>query len=148
MPGTPPSFAGTPKGSVADHDVLAEMLRAVRLNGSVFLNACFTEPFGILSPKRYDEAAPLSHLRHISIFHLIAEGICTVELKSGECRTVTAGEILLLPFADAHRLSNGETSEQVSHPIWFDRVRSRACGASITAAAAARHEWLRLHRVV
>ena len=111
MTGTPPSFAGTPKGPAAAHDVLTEMLRAVRLNGSVFLNACFSEPFGILSPKRYDEAAPLAHLRHISIFHLIAEGTCTVELKSGESRTVTAGDILLLPFADAHRLSNGETSE-------------------------------------
>jgi AraC-like DNA-binding protein len=116
MTGTPPSFAGTPKAAPADHDVLTEMLRAVRLNGSVFLNACFSEPFGILSPKRYDEAAALAHLRHISIFHLIAEGTCTVELKSGERRTVSAGEILLLPFADSHRLSNGHAPETAFAP--------------------------------
>ena len=64
MTGTPPSFAGTPKAAPADHDVLTEMLRAVRLNGSVFLNACFSEPFGILSPKRYDEAAALARIDH------------------------------------------------------------------------------------
>ncbi len=108
MPGTPPLFAATPRGASADHDVLSEMLRAVRLNGSVFLQGTFSEPFGILSPKRYDAAAPLSHLRHISIFHLIAEGDCTVRLKDGQSRTATAGEILLLPFAEEHQLSNGE----------------------------------------
>lgn len=111
MTGTPPSFAGTPRANLADHDVLTEMLRAVRLNGSVFLTASFSEPFGILSPKRYDATEPLAHLRHISIFHLIAEGECTVELASGERRTATAGDILLVPFADSHRLSNGEPAE-------------------------------------
>ena len=51
---------------VCDRDVLGEMLRAVRLTGSVFLSACFREPFGVVSPKRYDEVAPMAHLRHIS----------------------------------------------------------------------------------
>ncbi len=37
MIGTPPSFAGTPKSARGDYDVLAEMLRAARLTGSVFL---------------------------------------------------------------------------------------------------------------
>ncbi len=63
------------------------------------------------------------HLRHISIFHLIAEGDCTVELKSGESRTVSAGDILLLPFADAHRLSNGDARKPASHPTSCGRVR-------------------------
>lgn len=111
MTGTPPSFAGTPKAPPADHDVLTEMLRAVRLNGSVFLSANFSEPFAIRSPKRYDAAEPLAHMRHISIFHLVAEGECTVELKTGECSTATAGDILLVPFADTHRLSNGAAAE-------------------------------------
>jgi len=43
---TPPSFAVAPDD---DHDLLAETLRAVRLTGSVFLDACFTAPFGIIS---------------------------------------------------------------------------------------------------
>jgi hypothetical protein len=48
------------------------VLRAVRLTGSVFLNARFTAPFGVISPKRYGEGTPMAHLRQISVFHLIA----------------------------------------------------------------------------
>src|SRR5262245_50331149 len=108
MIGTPRSFAGTPETSGRGYDVLAEMLRAVRLTGSVFLNANFSAPFGVVSPKQYDERTPMAHLRHISIFHLIAAGACTVEIATGERRAVSAGDILLLPFADAHKFWSGD----------------------------------------
>jgi AraC-like DNA-binding protein len=116
MIGTPPSFAGTPEAPRTDHDVLAEMLRAVRLTGSVYLNACFTAPFGVVSPKEYDESTPMAHLRHISIFHLIAAGGCTIEIATGERRTVSAGDILLVPFADAHKFWNGDYTELAFAP--------------------------------
>jgi AraC-like DNA-binding protein len=115
MTGTPPLFADTPN-KAAGYDVLAEMLRAVRLTGSVFLNASFSAPFGVLSPKRYDEDTPLAHLRHISIFHLIAAGECTIEIATGERKRVSAGDILLLPFADAHKFWNGEFLEMAFGP--------------------------------
>ncbi len=111
MIGTPPSFAATPESASAGHDVLAEMLRAVRLTGSVYLNACFTAPFGIVSPKHFDEHTPMAHLRHISIFHLISAGECSVELATGERRNVSAGDILLMPFADTHKFWSGRPAE-------------------------------------
>ena len=111
MIGTPPSFAATPQTARGAHDVLAETLRAVRLTGSVFLNARFTAPFGIISPKRFDESSPMARLRHISIFHLIATGACTIELATGERRTLSAGEIVLVPFADAHKFWSDERAE-------------------------------------
>src|SRR3990170_4694307 len=105
---TPPSFAVAPDHG---HDLLAETLRAVRLTGSVFLDACFTAPFGVVSPKQFDPHSPMAHLRHVSIFHLIAAGACSVELASGERRMVSGGDILLMPFADQHKLWNGPTAE-------------------------------------
>jgi AraC-like DNA-binding protein len=108
MIGTPPSFAATPEIASGSHDVLAEMLRALRLTGSVFLNARFTAPFGVISPKRYDERTPMARMTHISIFHLIASGGGTVELATGERRSVSAGDILLVPFADEHKFWQGE----------------------------------------
>ncbi len=84
------------------------MLRALRLTGSVFLNARLTAPFGIISPKRFDERTPMARMTHISIFHLIASGGCTVQLASGERRTVSTGDILLMPFADEHRFWSGD----------------------------------------
>jgi AraC-like DNA-binding protein len=119
MIGTPLSFAGTPQGPRADYDVLAEMLRTVRLTGSVFLDACFSAPFGVVSPKQYDERTPMAHLRHVSIFHLIAAGGCTIEIATGERREVTAGDILLIPFADAHKFWNGDFLEMAFGPDLF-----------------------------
>lgn len=108
---TPPSFAATPESARERRDVLAETLREVRLTGSVFLSARFTAPFGIISPKRYDGSTPMAHLRHISVFHLITAGGCTVEIATGERRDVSAGDLLLVPFADAHKFWNGENVE-------------------------------------
>jgi AraC-like DNA-binding protein len=113
MTGTPRFLAETPpeapKG--ADGDVLSEMLRAVRLTGSVFLDACFTAPFGVESPKHFDDQTPMAHLRHISVFHLIAEGRCMLRMSDGETRTLSTGDILLLPFADRHWFWNGVDPE-------------------------------------
>ena len=63
--------------STPSYDVLAEALRAIRLSGSVFLNARLSEPFGVISPDQFDAGTPLAHLRHVSVFHLIASGSCT-----------------------------------------------------------------------
>jgi AraC family transcriptional regulator, alkane utilization regulator len=107
---TPQSFAATPDVDRGG-DVLAEMLRSIRLSGSVFLSASLTEPFGLISPRHFDERTPMAHLRHVSIFHLISAGECTVELASGQRETIRAGDILLMPFADAHTFSSGEGGE-------------------------------------
>jgi AraC family transcriptional regulator, alkane utilization regulator len=99
-----------------EHDVLTETLRAIRLTGSVFLNARFSKPFGIITPDQFDAGTPLAHLRHLSIFHLIASGSCTVEIENGERRTVSAGDILLLPSAATHRVWSGECPRMAFAP--------------------------------
>jgi len=104
MTATPPSFADRPPGT----DVLADMLRAVRLTGAVFLKASFTEPFGVLSPQRYDPSLPMAHLRHVSIFHYVASGGCMMETASGTRRELKAGDLVLLPFAAEHKLWRGD----------------------------------------
>ena len=103
MTATPPSFADRPPGT----DVLADMLRAVRLTGAVFLKASFTEPFGVLSPQRYDPSIPMAHLRHVSIFHYVASGGCMIETAGGSRRELKAGDLVLLPFAAEHKLWRG-----------------------------------------
>jgi AraC-like DNA-binding protein len=113
---TPPFLADRTRAARGGNDVLAEMLRTLRLTGSVFLNARFSAPFCVASPKRYDATTPMAHLRHVSVFHLIAAGSCTIEIATGERRTVSAGDILLLPFADAHTFWNGNFREKVFGP--------------------------------
>lgn len=107
MTATPPSFAGTPGA-----DVLADMLRAVRLTGAIFLKASFTEPFGVLSPQRYDPSIPMAHLRHVSVFHLIASGGCMIE-TAGRRHALEAGDVVLLPYAAEHKLWRGDSPEMI-----------------------------------
>src|SRR5215468_2164412 len=67
MTETPTLFAATPDRvirSVGTPDVLSEMLRSVRLTGSVFFGGSFTAPFAVISPKHWDEGTPLAHMRH------------------------------------------------------------------------------------
>jgi AraC family transcriptional regulator, alkane utilization regulator len=113
---TSPFPAATPEAAYDTHDILDEVLRSVRLTGSVFLNACFTAPFGVISPKQFGEGTPMAHLRHISVFHLIATGACTFGLATGEHRAVSAGDIVLMPFADTHRFWSGDFEKMVFAP--------------------------------
>lgn len=112
MTETPKSYAETP-------DVLADMLRTVRLTGAVFFNAAFSAPFGVISPKRYDAGLPMAHLRHISVFHLVTAGGCTFETANGDRRDVAAGDVLLMPFADQHVFRKGEGAELTPVPSFL-----------------------------
>jgi AraC-like DNA-binding protein len=89
-------------------DVLTDMLRAVRLTGAVFFSGRYTAPYGIRSTKRFDPSMPVAHLRHISVFHLLTAGTCMFESASGVRRRLTAGDLLLIPFADAHQFWEGD----------------------------------------
>src|SRR4029453_3797588 len=97
MTATPPSFADRPPGT----DVLADMLRAVRLTGAVFLKASFTEPFWGLCPARthpHDPSTPMAPPAHVSVFHYVATGGCNIETAGGQRRELVAGDLVLLPF--------------------------------------------------
>jgi AraC-like DNA-binding protein/mannose-6-phosphate isomerase-like protein (cupin superfamily) len=114
MTGTPTLFADTPTRvtcSGGAPDLLSEMLRAVRLTGSVFFSGSFTAPCAVISPKRWNQGTPLAHLRHISVFHLVVSGDCSMELASGERREIAAGDVLLMPFADQHKFWKGNPTE-------------------------------------
>jgi AraC-like DNA-binding protein len=70
----------------------------------------------VASPQQFDDRMPMAHLRHASVFHLIAQGGCTVEIASGERRRVTAGDVLMLPFAAAHKFWDGPFERMVDAP--------------------------------
>ena len=124
--------------STSAPDVLSEVLRAVRLNGSVFMDGRFAAPFGVISPARWDDIQPMAHLRHVSVFHLIAAGSCMIETVDGARRTLTAGDVVLMPFTAAHRFWAGEpdrfvTAEDVLEPGRIDGVAT----VSVTGDGAA-----------
>jgi AraC-like DNA-binding protein len=68
----------------------------------------------LISPTQYDESLPMARMRHISIFHLIASGGCTIETASGLRCEVKAGGVLLMPFAQSHKLWSGDAPDMVA----------------------------------
>lgn len=88
-------------------DALSETLRVVRLIGAIFINARFTAPWCYQSP-RADSAAPLLEpgAERVVIFHLITEGECYVEMDDQPPVRLIAGDAVIFPQGDAHRMTS------------------------------------------
>jgi len=88
-------------------DALSEILQSVKLEGAVFFNAEFTEPWGVRSPASGEVAKFLRKgARHLIIFHFLTDGRAHAEMD-GHGVELTGGDIVVLPHGDAHLLSNG-----------------------------------------
>jgi AraC-like DNA-binding protein len=103
-----PQHAAGAVGGRANPDVLSEVLRAVRLSGSVFLDGRFAAPFGVISPARWDGTLPAAHMRHASVFHLVVEGHCRMETAEGGVFDLAGGDVVLLPFTAEHKFWAGD----------------------------------------
>jgi AraC-like DNA-binding protein len=88
-------------------DALSETLRVVRLVGAIFINGRFTAPWCYQSPTA-DSAAPFLEpgVERVVIFHLITEGECFVELGSEPPLRLIAGDAVIFPQGDAHRMTS------------------------------------------
>jgi AraC-like DNA-binding protein len=88
-------------------DALSETLRVVQLVGAIFINARFTAPWCYQSP-RADSVAPLLEpgAERVVIFHLITEGECYVELGNEPSLRLIAGDVVVFPAGDAHRMAS------------------------------------------
>ena len=93
---------------VSSTDVLSDMLRIVRLSGAIFLKGSFGAPWAIASGGR-ETVAPMLRpgAKHVTIFHMVAEGQCHIEAPGCEPVTLGPGDLILLPFGDRHVLRNG-----------------------------------------
>jgi AraC-like DNA-binding protein len=88
-------------------DALSETLRVVRLIGAIFINARFSAPWCYQSPHA-DTAAPLLEpgAERVVIFHLVTEGECHVEMPGAPPLRLGAGDVVLFPHGDAHRMTS------------------------------------------
>ena len=88
-------------------DALSETLRVVRLVGAIFIQGRFTAPWCYQSP-RADAAAPMLEptAERIVIFHLITEGECFVEIGEEAPVRLIAGDAVIFPQGDAHRMTS------------------------------------------
>ena len=88
-------------------DALSQTLRVVRLVGAIFLHGRFTAPWCYQSPQA-DAAAPYLEptAERVVIFHLVTEGECWVELGDLPPVRLAAGDAVVFPQGDAHRMGS------------------------------------------
>ncbi|MGZ5714802.1 MAG: AraC family transcriptional regulator [Caldimonas sp.] len=107
-------------------DAFSETLRVVRLIGAIFINGRFTAPWCYQSP-RADTVAPMLEpgAERIVIFHLITEGECHVELGAGPPVHLIAGDVVIFPNGDAHRMTSDPGLSPATGGARLDAVLSR-----------------------
>ena len=111
MTATPPVLLETPGTS---GDALSQLLDSMRLSGMVLFRAEFHEPWSVMTPDSGQLAQVLPfRTEHIIPFHVVASGGCWMELPEGEPVWLSAGDALLLPYGDRHRLGGREAAATI-----------------------------------
>ena len=85
-------------------DALSDVLKSVRLEGAVYLNAEFTAPWCIRGELGLASVRErLAGAEHVAFFHFLTEGACKVRLaEGGEVLDAVAGDLVLFPQEGKH----------------------------------------------
>jgi AraC-like DNA-binding protein len=102
------------------HDALTPpLLRAaleqLRLEGAIFFRAELTEAFSVESKPNAVADAVHPGAERLILFHIVARGSCCVYASEGdgERHSATQGDVIVVPYGDAHVMESGPPSECV-----------------------------------
>lgn len=95
-------------------DPLSEILKVIKLDSAIYLNAQFSEPWCLTSPEAVALAPMLAPgARHVIIYHLLHEGRAYVEVDGDERTALVAGDLVTFPHGHAHTIGGGSWATPV-----------------------------------
>lgn len=95
-------------------DPLQVALEQLRLEGAVFLRAEYRERWAYESLTGPATARLLRPgTDRVILFHVVAAGSCWVAVGNGEKHWASAGDVIVLPYGDQHRMGGVEDAEPV-----------------------------------
>ena len=108
-------------------DAFSEILGGVALKGALFFSAEFSAPWGFSSPpSRSFAPGLLPGAPHLVIYHFVIEGSGFVRLEDGSNLKLEAGDVIVLPHGDAHRMFSDEGVRQENEtPKIVAKIQSR-----------------------
>ncbi len=134
MTGTPEPMIGAPARRAADRAaLLADVLRHIRLTGSVFLTGEYSSAWALDSPDSSDIIEMLApQARRLILFHFVREGEAWFG-AGGKRVEAVAGELVVLPHAHRHTMGSREPAVPVPiagllPPLPWDTVPVCRCG--------------------
>ena len=101
---------------MANPDILSEVLKTVRLRGTVYFRAAFRAPWGL-------EMATGEYAN----FHIVNSGRCWLRTHDGELLLLKAGDAVLLSNGDRHALLGTPQSDVAPAPEFLEAT-GRAAG--------------------
>ncbi|HLS55433.1 MAG TPA: AraC family transcriptional regulator [Zeimonas sp.] len=136
-PGRPESAAARP-GPVEELDILSDVLRSVRLTGSMFFLVEARAPWSTRAPRANTFAPavlPASH-RLVS-YHVVTRGSCWAGVEGTAPVRLEAGDVLVVPHGDAYFLADPDpaTTEarDVDSVAFFREMAAGRLPAVVTA---------------
>ena len=92
-------------------DVISDVLRSIRLEGTIYFEAQLTAPWGI----------HIANSGHAN-FHQVTSGSCFVSVEDGTWIELGEGETIILPQGSTHTLSNQPGDDTIDGQALFDRI--------------------------
>jgi AraC-like DNA-binding protein len=88
-------------------DALSDVLKAVRLTGSIFFDVQAGEPWVAETPAGASiVGAMFPGSEHLICYHVITQGECWASIPNEPLMHLTAGDVLVVPHGDAHVMSS------------------------------------------
>jgi len=107
-------------------DAFSEILATTKLQGALFFRGEFSAPWFIDSPPSQILGTALAPgASHLVVFHLLLEGAAKVLLLDDHLLDLVAGDIVVFPHGDAHKMMSMDGNCQVEDAAVFRKVRAR-----------------------
>jgi len=105
-------------------DALSEILKAIHLQGAVFLDADLREGWSYLTPPpQLIGELHMPGAEHIIPYHLITSGACHAGPVGSELVAVEAGDLIVFPHGDRHILASASAVDREPTEIAADMLR-------------------------
>ncbi len=102
--------------AIADQEAtLSGTLARLHLQGAIFLRGEYTEAWAYDSLPPRDAVAVLAPgAKQMILLHVVASGKAWIETDDSERHWASAGDVIVLPYGDGHRMGGTEPAEWVS----------------------------------
>jgi AraC-like DNA-binding protein len=94
--------------------LLESALEQLRLDGAIFFRSQLTEPFAFESTPNAVAGVLHPGAERIILFHIVANGSCSVATAGGERHWANQGDVIVVPYGDAHIIGGTEPADCVS----------------------------------
>ena len=96
---------------MSEHDVISDVLRSLRLEGTLYFEVRVTAPWGFSIPAS-DHA----------VFHFVTQGTAWLSTEEQEWVRVESGQTVVFPHGTAHALSHEPGGRGIDGRTMFERV--------------------------